>query len=42
MIKVHLGKFNFQINYLPILINSFQGKGFMGVETATVSFICNG
>lgn len=36
MITIDLTKLNFQTSYLAILINSFNGDGFSGVETARV------
>lgn len=37
VITVDLFKVNYQISYLALLINSFNGLGFSKVETATIA-----
>ena len=37
VISVDLNKLNYQISYIAILVNSFNGEGFGAVETATVT-----
>ena len=37
IIKIDLHKVNFDINYLVVLVSSYQGVGFKNIETATVT-----
>ena len=39
LIKVNFSTINFQVNYLAIIINSYNGAGFNDVETANVSLM---
>ena len=42
LIKIELKYVNFKVNYLAILINSYNGEGLAKVETANVSVMSNG
>ena len=42
LIKIELAKVNFKVNYLAILINSYNGEGLDKVETASVYVMSNG
>ena len=35
-------KVNFDINYLVVLVSSYQGVGFKNIETATVTLLQDG
>ena len=37
IIKIDLHKVNFDINYLVVLVSSYQGVGFKNIETASVT-----
>ena len=42
LIKINLAMVNFKVNYLALIINSYNGEGLDKVETATCSIMSNG